>query len=151
MLSLFTPFQFPLVPLGHRRPARDLRGGRFRIARQQLGLCLVLGLASVAVLWGLSLAEHTAALRWMAGYTSAEGVGCCAEHDCLPWPVAVVQFTGDHTTVRIGETVVELPRKSVHATQDGQTYWCCTTDAAGHCPQEPTRATTRCVFYAVGM
>jgi len=101
--------------------------------------------------WATSHAEHTAALHWMAGYRSAEGVGCCAEHDCLPWPVALVQRTSDHTTVRIGATVVELPAQSVHATQDGQTYWCCTTDAQGHCPLEPTRETTRCVFYAVGM
>jgi len=53
--------------------------------------------------------------------------------------------------VHIGDAVVHLPAKSVHATQDGQTYWCCQTDANGHCPTVPTRATTRCVFYTVGM
>jgi hypothetical protein len=121
---------------------------------QRLGLgslCLLLGVASVAVLWTHSAAEHTAALRWMQGYTSADGVGCCSEHDCLPWSVAVLQHTGDQVTVRIGETVVPLPATSVHTTQDGQTYWCCKTDAAGHCPAVPTRETTRCVFYTVGM
>jgi len=107
--------------------------------------------ASVALLKVYSAAEHTAALRWMQGYRGADGVGCCSEHDCLPWPVAVLQHTGDQVTVRIGETVVQLPAKSVHATQDGQTYWCCKTDANGHCPPEPTPATTRCVFYTVGM
>jgi hypothetical protein len=116
-----------------------------------LGLCVLLGAASVALLWVRGAAEHTAALRWMQGYRYADGVGCCSEHDCLPWPVAVLQPTGDQVTVRIGETVVQLPAKSVHATQDGQTYWCCKTDANGHCPPEPTPATTRCVFYAVGM
>jgi len=114
-------------------------------------LLLLLGLAGVVVLWGYSHAEHTAVLHWMTGYTSAEGVGCCSERDCLPWPVAVLQFTSDQVMVRIGETVVQLPAKSVHATQDGQTYWCCKTNIDGHCPSEPTRATTRCVFYAIGM
>lgn len=112
---------------------------------------LLLGLAGVVVLWGDSHAEHTAALHWMMGYTSAEGVGCCSERDCRPWPVAVLQLTGDQVMVRIGDTVVQLPAKSVHATQDGQTYWCCKTNMEGHCPSEPTRATTRCVFYATGM
>ena len=114
-------------------------------------LCFLLGVASVALLWAYSAAEHTAALHWMRGYRGADGVGCCSEHDCLPWPVAVLQHTGDQVTVRIGETVVQLPATSVHATQDGQTYWCCKTTPEGNCPSEPTRATTRCVFYATGM
>ena len=114
-------------------------------------LLLLVGLAGVMVLWGYSHAEHTAALHWMMGYTSAEGVGCCSERDCVPWPVAVLQLTGDQTMVRIGETVVQLPAKSVHATQDGQTYWCCKTNMEGRCPAEPSKATTRCVFYAIGM
>ena len=150
MSDIFTSYQRHLVPLGCQRPPRGRRGGRWPV-RRQMGLCLVLGMVSVAMLWGASTAEHTAALGWMARYKSAEGIGCCAEHDCLPWPVAVVQLAGDHATVRIGEAVVQLPVQSVHATQDGQTYWCCTTDAAGHCPAVPTRETTRCVFYTTGM
>jgi hypothetical protein len=127
------------------------RRNRSRLRLDIWGLCVLLGVASVALLWVHGAAEHTAALRWMQGYRGSDGVGCCSEHDCLPWPVAVLQYTGDQVTVRIGETVVQLPAKSVHATQDGQTYWCCKTDANGHCPPEPTPATTRCVFYAVGM
>ena len=124
---------------------------RLRPHRGIWGLCVLLGVASVVLLWVYGAAEHTAALRWMQGYKGADGVGCCSEHDCLPRPVAVLQYTRDQVTVRIGEIVVQLPAKSVHATQDGQTYWCCKTDANGHCPSEPTLATTRCVFYAVGM
>jgi hypothetical protein len=60
----------------------------------------------------------------------------------------VLQLTGAQAIVRIGETVVQLPGKSVHATQDGQTYWCCKTDADGRCPLAPTPANTRCVFYS---
>ena len=112
---------------------------------------LLLGVVSVAGLWELSHAEHTAALRWMQGYRNAEGVGCCSEQDCVAWPVALLQLTGDEATVRIGDAVMHLPTKSVHATQDEQTYWCCQTDAAGRCPEVPTRETTRCVFYTVGM
>lgn len=114
-------------------------------------LLLLLGLASVVVLWGDSHAEHTATLNWLTGYTSAEGVGCCSERDCIPWPVALLQLAGDQAMVRIGDTVVQLPAKSVHATQDGQTYWCCKTKMDGQCPSEPTRVATRCVFYAIGM
>ena len=112
---------------------------------------LILGMAGVAVLWESSHAEHTAALRWMQRYQSADGVGCCSEQDCMPWPVALLQTTADEVVVRIGDTVVLLSTKAVHATQDGQTYWCCRTNADGHCPTVPTRATTRCVFYTVGM
>jgi hypothetical protein len=113
-------------------------------------LLLLLGVV-VVVLWKSSHAEHIAALRWMHGYRNADGVGCCSEQDCFPWPVALLQLTGDEAMVRIGDAVVRLPAKSVHATQDGQTYWCCQTAPDGRCPPEPTRATTRCVFYTVGM
>jgi hypothetical protein len=114
--------------------------------------CLLLLMGMVGMgLWEASQAEHTPALRWMQGYRNAEGVGCCSEQDCVPWPVALLQMTRDEATVRIGDAVIHLPSKSVHATQDGQSYWCCQTDAQGHCPPEPSRATTRCVFYAVGM
>jgi hypothetical protein len=114
--------------------------------------CLLLLLGVIVVgLWELSHAEHSASLRWMRGYRNADGVGCCSERDCIPWPVALLQLTGNEATVRIGDAIVHLPAKSVHATQDGQTYWCCQTTADGRCPPEPTRATTRCVFYAVGM
>ena len=113
--------------------------------------CLLLLGALLLGLWQASHAEHTASLRWMRGYRSADGVGCCSEHDCIPWPVALLQITGNEATVLLGDTVLQLPIKSVHATQDGQTYWCCQTNTAGRCPDVPTRATTRCVFYTVGM
>jgi hypothetical protein len=114
-------------------------------------LLLLLGALLLLGLWQASHAEHTASLRWMRGYRSADGVGCCSEHDCVPWPVALLQISGDEATVLLGDTVLQLPTKSVHATQDGQTYWCCQTNTAGRCPDVPTRATTRCVFYTVGM
>jgi hypothetical protein len=114
-------------------------------------LLLLLSALLLLGLWQASHAEHTASLRWMRGYRSADGVGCCSEHDCVPWPVALLQISGDEATVLLGDTVLQLPTKSVHATQDGQTYWCCQTNTAGRCPEVPTRATTRCVFYTVGM
>jgi hypothetical protein len=119
-----------------------------------LGMASVEGLLLGALLlglWQVSRAEHTASLRWMRGYRSANGVGCCSEHDCIPWPVALLRINGEEATVLLGDTVLQLPVKSVHATQDGQTYWCCQTTTAGRCPEVPTRATTRCVFYTVGM
>ncbi len=129
-----------------------------RRARQPKDLCM----ASVkrllfflgALLLGqrqASHAEHTVSLRWRRGYRSADGVGCCSEHDCIPWPVALLQMSGDEATVLLGDTVLQLSTKSVHATQDGQTYWCCQTNTVGRCLDVPTRAATRCVFYTVGM
>lgn len=147
--QLIHPRQTHGMRLSHPEPSGLVQWQQLRVHRWHL--LLLLALASVVVLWGDSQAEHTVARRWMLGYTNAEGVGCCSERDCLPWPVAVLQFTGEQTTVRIGDTVVQLPAKSVHATQDGQTYWCCKTNLEGRCPTAPTRATTRCVFYATGM
>jgi hypothetical protein len=128
-------------------------------ARQPRSLCMVsverlmllLGALLLLGLWQAIHAEHSASLRWMRGYRSADGVGCCSERDCIPWPVAMLQISGDEATVLLGDVVLQLPAKSVHATQDGQTYWCCQTNTAGRCPDVPTRATTRCVFYTVGM
>ena len=60
---------------------------------------LLLGVVGVAGLWELSHAEHTAALRWMQRYQSADGVGCCSEQDCVPWPVALLQTTEDEVDV----------------------------------------------------
>ena len=130
-----------------------------RRARQPKYLCmasvkrllLFLGALLLLAQWQTSHAEHTASLRWMRGYRSADGVGCCSEHDCIPWPVALLQMSGDEATVLLGDTVLQLPARSVHVTQDGQTYWCCQTTTAGRCPDVPTRAATRCVFYTVGM
>src|SRR5262249_33636803 len=91
--------------------------------------CLLLLLGMVGMgLWEASQTEHTPALRWMQGYRNAEVVGCCSEQDCVPWPVALLQMTQDEATVRIGDAVIHLPSRSVHATQDGQSYWCCQTD-----------------------
>ena len=38
------------------------------------GLSVLLGVASIAVLWVHSAAEHTAALRWMQGYKGARSI-----------------------------------------------------------------------------
>lgn len=138
-----------VVRLSQPAPSRLARQPRQSIHRWCL--LLLLGLAGAALLWESTQAAHIVALRWMSGYKSADGVGCCSARDCLLRPVAVLQLTEDQATVRIGDTVVQLPIRSVHATQDGQTYWCCRLNTDGHCPSEPTRATTRCVFYATGM
>ena len=108
---------------------------------------LLLAVVGVAVLWEPSHAEHTAALGWLQHYQRPDGVGCCSEQHGVPWSMALLQTTGDEAIVRIGAAVVPLPTTSVHVTQSGQPSWCCWTDANGHCPPVPTRATTRCVFY----
>src|SRR5262245_32699957 len=107
------------------QPEPSRPAGRQRQSLHRWHLLLLLGLAGAALLWESTQAAHIVALRWMSGYKSADGVGCCSARDCLPWPVAVLQLTEDQATVRIGDTVVQLPIRSVHATQDGQTYWCC--------------------------
>src|SRR4029450_14092000 len=100
--------------------------------------------------WQASHAEHTASLRWVRVYRSADGVGCCSEHDCVPWPVALLQISGDEATVLLGDTVLQLPTKSVHRPRGGQTYWCCQTNTAGGCPVVPTPPRTGCAFSPVG-
>ena len=74
----------------------------------------------ITVLWEYSHAEHTTALCWMQQYQSADGLGCCSEQDCLPWPVALLHTIADEVMVRIGDTMVPLLAKSVHTTQNGQ-------------------------------
>ena len=100
---------------------------------------------------GVVFAEHRPEVAWMAGYRDALGHGCCGEQDCLPWPVAVVALpVGDEMPVRIGDTLVMVSARAVHASQTEQTYWCCKTDLEGQCPAVPTKETTRCVFFGVG-
>jgi hypothetical protein len=142
------PCKARVVHVSRPEPPRSVPGRNQKVHRWQL--LLLLGIAGGALLWKYGHAEHVASLRWMMGYKSADGVGCCSERDCFPWPIAVLQLTGEQATVRIGDTVLQLPAKSVHATQDGETYWCCRTTTDGRCPTEPTQATTRCVFYATG-
>jgi len=91
-------------------------------------------------------AEHRPDLAWMTRYSSASGIGCCSELDCVPAPVAVVAFGQTETTVVIDGAVIVLPAKSVHQSENGETYWCYRDG-----PEKPPNAVnTRCVFYAVG-
>jgi hypothetical protein len=136
--------------VGRLTPPESPQPARWWSQNVQRRLLLVLVIAAGALLWEYGYGEHIAALRWMTGFKSADGVGCCSERDCFPWPIAVLQLSAEQATVRIGDTVVQLPARSVHATQDGETYWCCRINTDGRCPTEPTRATTRCVFYATG-
>lgn len=111
------------------------------------GLVILGGIVGVlmsllAVVW----AEHVPALAWMQRYTSAKNIPCCSERDCVPTPVAVIQFGEQETAVVIHGTIVVLPAKSVHQSEDGETYWCWRDD--GQLP--PTAINTRCAFFAVG-
>ena len=96
-------------------------------------------------LFALVAAEHHPSLAWMARYFSASGVGCCSERDCLPTPVAVVQFGEQNTTVLIRGTLVVLPTQSVHQSETAETYWCSHTAQLA-----PSRTNTRCVFWTTG-
>lgn len=104
----------------------------------------VLGiLASLLV---LAWAEHTPSLAWMSRYTSAGGVGCCSERDCVQAPVAVIQFGEQETTVVIHGTVLVIPAKSVHQSEDEKSWWC----SKGAPGSPPTTDNTRCAFFTVG-
>ena len=96
-------------------------------------------------IWTVATAEHHPSLAWMARYFSASGVGCCSERDCLPTPVAVVQFGEQNTTVLIRGTLVVLPTQSVHQSETAETYWCSHTAQLA-----PSRTNTRCVFWTAG-
>ena len=115
-------------------------------------LLFLLGMVGAAVMWEYSYAEHVAVLHWMSGYKSADGVGCCSERDCLPLPIAVLQLTGDQATVRDRGNCGTAPGqiRACHARRaDLLVLPDQCARAMSH--KEPSRATTRCVFYATGM
>lgn len=113
---------------------------------QRLGLAVMGGVCGIVLsLLAMVYAEHLPSLAWMAQYKSANGMGCCSGRDCKPATIALIQIGETETTVLIQGTVVVLPSKSVHPSEDGQTYRC-----SGDMQKPPSAETVRCVFYAVG-
>ena len=110
------------------------------------------GLVCFVVL-GMARSEHLPHLAWMAHYRSASGTDCCSERDCVLAVVAVwtAPLEGDAMVVRVNDTMFRVPTKSIHRSEDGQTYWCCKTGSEAQCPPLPTAENTRCVFFAEGV
>lgn len=124
---------------------------RFQANRWHILGCLT-GLACFFVAAQVA-SEHMPSLAWMARYTSASGTYCCSERDCIPatvalWPSALEAGT---MVVRVNGVLLLLPEKSVHRSEDGNTWWCCKTDAERTCPSTPRAETTRCVFHTGGV
>jgi len=89
-----------------------------------------------------SLASHA---HWTDHYQDEHGIACCKLlQDCQPVPIRVLQHGPDETVVEIAGHQVTLATKAVHRSETTHTYWC----ARDH-TLPPTRAATRCVFYAV--
>ena len=91
------------------------------------------------------LAEHVASLAWMHGYTSAEGVGCCSEKDCIPAAVRVLHIEEESIIVEVNGVSFALRATSVHHSEDGHAYWCYKSSQ-----ELPSVSNTRCVFWTEG-
>ena len=104
-----------------------------------LGMCFLV----LVVLLPLHLgAQHD---HWTSKYHSGGGGNCCGRTDCRPIPVRVLYQEGTQTTVEVGGVTMRLPARSVHLSEDLQSYWCLRNPDYGIAPEN-----TRCVFFAVG-
>ena len=102
-------------------------------------------IAILVIFASLAYAAHG---HWLDHYTNAQGISCCVHaQDCKQMPVSLVAFHGEMTTVQIGNVVMTLPAKSVHVSEDAQTY-VCTMRSDG--PAVLDKEHVRCAFYAVG-
>ena len=106
-------------------------------------LLLIMLLLFLVLIWVQNLsAQHG---HWTDRYSSASGMSCCGQRDCFPVHARLLGQTGEHATVEVNGTVLELPVRSVHTSEDMQDYLC----TMGR--EDPiTSATTRCLFLAVG-
>ena len=104
----------------------------------------LMGLVVGLLLWSTASSFHG---HFTDHYRSAAGSPCCGVHDCRIVSLRVLRTIGEEVVVLeiAGRFVIELPRGSVHASEDGHDWWCALNPA-----MEPTTSNTRCVFIAVG-
>lgn len=103
-----------------------------------LGVSLLVCLCST-----VALAAHGV---WHDHYSSAAGTPCCrAQDDCHVAQVRVLEQTATQVRVEVNGVVIEIPAKSLHASEDAQAYVCVIPGT------QPIKAVNiRCVFFAVG-
>ena len=85
---------------------------------------------------------------WTDHYTSVNDTPCChLEKDCLKTEVRIISMDDKLVTAEVGGEVIMLPRKSVHLSEEQNTYRC---RRWGQPDDKITSENTRCIFYAIG-
>jgi hypothetical protein len=101
-------------------------------------------LALPTLLW----AKHG---HWIDHYRSAGGGACCGVRDCVTVEARLVEDRGRTWLAEVNGTFVELPKGSVHLSQEPIAYWCHQGRESCRPPQlEISPACGRCLFVAVG-
>ena len=85
---------------------------------------------------------------WTDHYKSVNGTPCChLERDCLKTEVRIIEMNDEVVIAEVGGEVITLSRKSVHLSEEQNTYRC---RIYGKPEDKVTSANTRCIFYAIG-
>jgi hypothetical protein len=101
------------------------------VARLMVLLCLT------AMWWAVGWSAHVPYLQWMAPYRAADGSACCDITDCFKAAVTLLsEPTGEMVRVLVStvedkqhqqvgvETVVVVPGRSIHRSEDAQSWYC---------------------------
>ena len=89
--------------------------------------------------------------HWIDHYRNARGASCCGIRDCVTVEARLVEDRGKTWLAEVNGTFVELPKGSVHLSQEPVAYWCYQGQAPCQPPQlDISPACGRCLFVAVG-
>jgi hypothetical protein len=101
-------------------------------------------LALPALLW----ANHG---HWIDHYRNASGSYCCGVRDCVTVEARLVEDRGRTWLAEVNGTLIDLPKGSVHLSQEPIAYWCHQGWAPCRPPQlDISPACGRCLFVAIG-
>jgi hypothetical protein len=89
--------------------------------------------------------------HWIDHYRSANGSLCCGRADCVTVEARLVEDRGATWLTEVNGQRVELPKGSVHLSEEPRAYWCYQGQAPCRPPQLAISAACgRCLFVAVG-
>jgi hypothetical protein len=89
--------------------------------------------------------------HWIDHYRNANGASCCGTRDCVKVDARLVEDRGTVWLAEVNGMLVELPKGSVHLSQEPIAYWCHQGQPFCRPPQlEISSACARCLFVAVG-
>ena len=105
-------------------------------------------LGALVVLLAVTWALHG---PWMDRYRGATGSSCCGVADCIAVEAWLVADRGKRWLAEVNGRHMDLPKGSVHLSEEPVAYWCHT----GHPQCAPPRLDIRtecgrCLFVAVG-
>ena len=89
--------------------------------------------------------------HWLDHYHSASGSLCCGREDCVVVYARLVEERGTMWLTEVNGQLVELPKGSVHLSEEPRAYWCHQEHASCRPPKLAISAACgRCLFVAVG-